>query len=81
MGWNDYFTTGSIIKMPSMLTSTAHIGALIECMEILKMLSEKDEHSEYDLDLMRYWNKKALSIINDISNGLAIDEHSAIVGA
>ena len=67
--WNDYFTTGSIIEMPSMLTSTAHIGALIECMEILKMLSEKDDA---DIELMRYWNAKAQSITNDIANGLRI---------
>ncbi len=65
--WNDYFTTGSIIEMPSMLTSTAHIGALMECVEVLKILSERDDA---DIELMRYWNAKAQSITNDIANGL-----------
>jgi hypothetical protein len=50
-----------------MLASTPHIGALIECATVLQMLSKRDD---VDIELMRYWNKKAELIINDISNGL-----------
>ena len=67
MGWNNYFSTGSIIEMPTLLASTPHIGALIECIEMLKMLSQRDDA---DIELMRYWNEKAQSIMNDIANGL-----------
>jgi hypothetical protein len=67
MQWNEYFTNGTIIEMPSILVSTAHIGALIECATVLQMLSKRDD---VDIELMRYWNKKAELIINDISNGL-----------
>jgi hypothetical protein len=67
MQWNEYFTNGTSIEMPSMLASTPHIGALIECATVLQMLSKRDD---VDIELMRYWNKKAELIINDISNGL-----------